>query len=61
MLNQFSFTFFGNVQSKIVTKLQNNVLKSEIHDITITANLLEILEMLPGIHLEHGIKCFPLF
>jgi len=45
----FPSTFLGIAQYKIIKQLNISILQSEIHDITITANLFEISEMLAEI------------
>ena len=49
----------GNVQWKVVKQLKNSDFQSIYHNATVTVNLFEILEMLPGICLTCAIKCFP--
>jgi len=56
MANPKPSTFVGNIQQKIFKQMENSAFHSIFHDTTVTANLFEILEMLPGIHLEHEMK-----
>ncbi len=59
MSNQNSSTFLANVQCKVVKQLKNSDLHSIYHIATVTVNLFEILEILPGMYLPCAIKCFP--
>ncbi len=51
--------FLGNVQWKLVKQLKSSDFHSIYHNTTVTVNLFEILEILPGIYLTCAIKCFP--
>jgi len=52
-------TFLGNVEQKLVKQLKNNDFHSIFHNVTVTVNLFEILERLPGMYLICAKKCFP--
>jgi len=45
----------------LAKQLKNSDFYSIFHNSTVTAKLFEISEMLPGIHLEYEVKCFPQF
>ncbi len=59
MGNLNSSIFLGNVQWKLVKQLKNSDFQSIFHNATVTVNLFEILEILPGMYLTCAIECFP--
>jgi len=60
MANPNPSSFLGYVQCKLAKQMKNSDEYSVFHNSTITVNLFEILEILPGIHLEYEIKCVSL-
>jgi len=54
-------TFLGNVWWKIVKQYKNSDFHSTVYNATVTVNLFEILEILPGIYSTSAINCFPQF
>jgi len=59
MGNPNSSTFLANVQWKGVNQLKNSDFHSIYHNATVTVNLFEILEILPGMYFTCAIKFFP--
>jgi len=61
MANPNFSTFLGSVHEKLTKQMENSDFYSVFHNSTVTTNLFKNLDMLPEIHLEYGIKCFPQF
>jgi len=61
MANLNPSLFLGNVQWKLAKQLKNSNFNSIFHNSTITANLLQILEIFLGIHLVYEKTVSPNF